>query len=97
MNLLENKPLFISVVGGSLALFPCIYIPHVNDVVFRMMGISWEWGLCVGSVVFYVALTECYKALKRRYWHRREGFLVMTGKETPGTELSRNTTVETLS
>jgi len=96
MNLLENKPLFISVVGGSLALFPCIYIPQFNDVVFKMTGISWEWGLCAASVVFYIVLAEGYKALKRRYWHKRDGVVTIAGKESPGTELSRNTTVETL-
>jgi len=94
--LLENKPLIISVVGGSLALVPCIYIPQFNDVVFKMTGISWEWGLCAASVVFYIVLAEGYKALKRRYWHKRDGVVTIAGKESPGTELSRNTTVETL-
>jgi P-type Na+/K+ transporter len=99
MNLLANKPLLISVVGGVLALFPTIYIPELNDVVFRMTAISWEWGLCVASVVFYIVLAEGYKALKRRFWRMVEGVVVdvdETGKLSPGTELSRNTTVETL-
>lgn len=97
MNLLTNKPLLISVVGGVLALFPTIYIPQVNDVVFRMTSITWEWGLCVASVVFYIIFVEGYKALKRRFWKGDDGVVVDDiGKLSPGTELSRNTTVETL-
>ena len=97
MNLLANKPLFISVVGGVLALFPTIYIPQVNDVVFRMTAVTWEWGLCAASVVFYIVFVEGYKALKRRFWRREIGVVVGDlGKLSPGTELSRNTTVETI-
>ena len=95
MNLLKNKPLFISVVGGCLALFPTIYIPGLNTTVFRMEGITWEWGLCVASVVFYIVLAEAYKALKRRYWKKESG-MVHLANVTPGVEMSRNTTVETL-
>jgi magnesium-transporting ATPase (P-type) len=94
MNLLENKPLFVSVVGGSLALFPTIYIPKVNTLVFRMSAITWEWGLCAASIVLYILGAEGYKAFKRRYWRKRG--VVVVQKMSPGTELSRNTTVETL-
>jgi len=96
MNLLENKPLFISVVGGSLALFPTIYIPKVNDTVFKMTDITWEWGLCAASIVWYILGAEGYKFLKRRFGKKNEGIVVSVGKMSPGTELSRNTTVETL-
>ena len=95
MNLLANKPLLISVVGGCLALFPTIYIPQLNNLVFRMTSITWEWGLCIASVVFYIVFAEGYKALKRRYWRKRENTII-DGKLSPGTELSRNTTVETI-
>jgi len=95
MNLLENKPLFVSVVGGCLALFPTIYIPKVNDIVFRMTSISWEWGLCAASIVLYIVGAEGYKALKRRFW-KKDYEVIAAGKLTPGSPLSRNTTVETL-
>jgi magnesium-transporting ATPase (P-type) len=95
MNLLENKPLFISVVGGCLALFPTIYIPDLNTLVFRMSAITWEWGLCAASIVFYIVGAEGYKAIKRRIFRKATG-VVMGEKMSPGTELSRNTTVETL-
>lgn len=96
MNLLENKPLFVSVVGGCLALFPTIYIPKVNDVVFRMTSITWEWGLCAASIVLYIVGAEGYKAFKRRFWKKDYIMVLPAGKLTPGSPLSRNTTVETL-
>jgi P-type Na+/K+ transporter len=68
MDLLENRTLFISVMGGCIALLPTIYIDHVNESVFKMTDISWEWGLCAASVAFYIAGVEVYKALKRRFW-----------------------------
>src|SRR5947199_9557575 len=71
MNLLANKPLLISVVRGCWVLFPTIYIPKVNNLVFRMTSITWEWGLCAASVVWYVVCAEGYKALKRMYWMKR--------------------------
>jgi hypothetical protein len=70
MNLFRNKALFISVVGGCVALLPTIYIPKLNEVVFRMSDIGWEWGICGASIIFYIVGAESYKALKRRYWRR---------------------------
>jgi P-type Na+/K+ transporter len=72
MHLLRNKPLFISIVGGCLALLPTIYIPKLNVDVFRISDISWEWGFCVAGIIFYVVGAECYKGLKRRYWKATE-------------------------
>ena len=68
MNLFRNKPLFFSVVGGCLALLPIIYIPKLNVNVFKISNISWEWGLCLAGILFYVVGAEVYKAFKRRYW-----------------------------
>jgi len=68
MDLLHNKTLLYSVVGGCLALLPTIYIPKLNVDVFRISDISWEWGFCAVGIIFYVIGAECYKTLKRRYW-----------------------------
>lgn len=67
MNLTQNKTLLISVIGGCFLLIPTIYIPKLNEAVFKMTDISWEWGLCAGSIVLYVLGAEGYKALKRRF------------------------------
>ena len=68
MNLIQNRTLFISVVGGCLVLIPTVYIPRLNETVFKMTDISWEWGLCAGSIVFYILGAEGYKGWKRRFW-----------------------------
>jgi P-type Na+/K+ transporter len=68
MDLLHNKVLLFSVVGGCLALLPTIYIPKLNVDVFRISDIGWEWGFCAAGIIFYVIDAELYKALKRRYW-----------------------------
>ena len=68
MNLVTNRTLLYSVLGGCLALFPTIYIPKLNEVLFKMIDITWEWGLCAASVVIYLVGTEGYKACKRRFW-----------------------------
>lgn len=60
-----NQFLFWSVVLGSLIVFPCIYIPTFNTVVFKHKGITWEWGLVFASLVIYVLGMEAWKAVKR--------------------------------
>jgi len=72
MNLVENRTLLYSVLGGCLALFPTIYVPKLNEVLFKMMDITWEWGLCVASVLCYLVGTESYKACKRRLLEREK-------------------------
>ncbi|KAK5991416.1 Sodium/potassium exporting P-type ATPase cta3 [Cladobotryum mycophilum] len=63
----HNRFLFWSVVAGFLATFPVIYIPYVNTIVFKHQGLTWEWGVVFGCVVTYVALVECWKAIKRSF------------------------------
>jgi Na+-exporting ATPase len=70
MNLLQNKPLLISVIGGLFALVPTVYIPKLNETVFKMMHIGWEWSLCGASIAFYIIGAESYKAIKRRFFRR---------------------------
>lgn len=63
----ENKFLFWAVLIGAVSVVPAIYIPGLNTSVFKHVGISWEWGLSVGAVFFFVAGMEAWKAIKRRY------------------------------
>ena len=39
----RNNFLFWSVIAGFITIFPVLYIPVINDVVFKHTGISWEW------------------------------------------------------
>ncbi|KAI0394766.1 potassium/sodium efflux P-type ATPase [Xylariaceae sp. FL0594] len=66
-DLYENKFLFWAVTIGAVSVFPVVYIPVVNTVVFKHTGISWEWALAFGAVVVFVAGMELWKFIKRRF------------------------------
>lgn len=64
-TLLKNRFLFWAVMAGVLTPFPVIYIPVVNRIVFRHMGLTWEWGLVFGSLFIFISLVESWKGIKR--------------------------------
>ena len=66
-DIYENHFLFYAVVIGAVSVFPAVYIPGLNIQVFKHIGIGWEWGLSLGSVVVFVAGVEAWKACKRRF------------------------------
>jgi potassium/sodium efflux P-type ATPase len=49
----------------TLCLF--IYIPDVAIKGFRMLSITWEWGLDIGLVLFLIAYGEIFKFAKRTF------------------------------
>ncbi|KAK0386047.1 hypothetical protein NLU13_5884 [Sarocladium strictum] len=63
----HNKFLFWSVVAGFLFVFPLIYIPQLNILVFKHKAITWQWGVVFGCVATYIGLLEAWKAIKRRF------------------------------
>jgi P-type Na+/K+ transporter len=48
-----------------------LYIPVINDHVFQLSGLTWEWGLVIGQLVVYLVASEMYKLAKRTFYHRR--------------------------
>lgn len=66
MNLIENKPLLWSVSVLCLSVFPVIFIPVINNKVFLLFPIKWEWGMVVASMVVFLLGTELYKVMRRR-------------------------------
>ena len=70
----RNRFLFFAVLAGIITPFPIIYLPVINQKVFRHHPLSWEWGLVAGTLVCFVALVESWKAIKRRRM-RRNGAL----------------------
>jgi len=54
---------FIFDVVGLLIF---VYVPTVNVQGFKQLPITWEWGLCVGFILLWVAFGELYKLLKRK-------------------------------
>ncbi|OAQ29248.1 calcium-transporting ATPase 3 [Linnemannia elongata AG-77] len=64
-TLKHNKMLWVSIIVGSLLVFPVIYIPGVNHNVFKHSSLSYEWGLVACALVLFIAFAEIYKLIKR--------------------------------
>ncbi|PVG04087.1 putative Na+-transporting ATPase ENA-1 [Serendipita vermifera] len=71
MRLLDNPSLLWSAGCLALTTFPILYIPAINDRIFQLSGITWQWGLVVGQLVLYLVAAELYKLVKRTYYRRR--------------------------
>ncbi|KAL4954026.1 hypothetical protein BDW69DRAFT_194370 [Aspergillus filifer] len=66
----RNKFLFCGVMLGFVTTFPALYIPVINDVVFKHVGISWEWGVVIVEAILFFAGVELWKWCKRIYFRR---------------------------
>jgi magnesium-transporting ATPase (P-type) len=68
----RNKFLFFAIMFGFVTIFPVLYIPVINDTVFRHKGISWEWGIVfIATFLFFVGI-EGWKWGKRVFFRRRD-------------------------
>ncbi|KIW00778.1 potassium/sodium efflux P-type ATPase, fungal-type [Verruconis gallopava] len=65
-----NKFLFWSVIAGFVTIFPIIYIPGLNRVVFKHESITWEWAIVVVATILFFAGIETWKFGKRVYFRR---------------------------
>lgn len=70
-DLWENRFLFWSILAGVISIFPLLYIPGLNRVVFRHEGISWEWGIVFVETAVFFAGVEAWK-LAKRVWFRKK-------------------------
>ena len=77
----KNKFLGCAVAVGMATPFPIIYIPVINERVFRHHPLTWEWGLVFGSLVCFVALVESWKAIKRRWLQPRDSLRMVIKTE----------------
>lgn len=67
----RNKFLFYSIMAGWVTMFPILYIPVLNDVVFKHKPITWEWGIvAVEAVLFFIGV-EAWKWTKRVFFRHR--------------------------
>ncbi|GAA5955283.1 hypothetical protein JCM8115_001902 [Rhodotorula mucilaginosa] len=66
-----NPLLFWSVVLGFVITFPLVYIPGLNEVVFRHTSIGWEWAPAFIAFLIFAAGVEGWKYCKRVYFRRR--------------------------
>ncbi|PGG95833.1 potassium/sodium efflux P-type ATPase, fungal-type [Helicocarpus griseus UAMH5409] len=101
----RNRFLFWAVFAGVVIVFPVVYLPVVNKLVFKHSGITWEWGIVFAAVVVYLALVESWKAIKRAFGiaNARTKVLTMEDAETragfyqsgsPATYVARSETTE---
>merc|ERR1719487_1119413 len=67
----RNKFLFSAVIFGLVMMFPLLYIPVINDYVFKHTGISWEWAVVFIEAFLWFCGAEFYKWVKRRVLHRQ--------------------------
>ena len=66
----RNKFLLWSIIGGFVTVFPIIYCPVINTVVFKLAPISWEWGIVFIETGVFFAGVEGWKFAKRVYYRR---------------------------
>ncbi|KAF1929485.1 potassium/sodium eff [Didymella exigua CBS 183.55] len=71
LDVWRNQFLFWAIVAGFATLFPLIYIPVVNTVVFKHAPIDWEWGIVFVEAGLFFAGVESWKWAKRVYFRRR--------------------------
>ena len=71
VNLRDNKVLLWCAVVLMLSTFPVVYIPVINNKVFKMSSMTWEWGIVFGMILVYLASTELYKWCKRILYRRK--------------------------
>lgn len=50
VNLFDNKVLLWCAVVLALTTFPIVYIPRINDDVFLIGSLGWEWGIIVSCL-----------------------------------------------
>ncbi|KAI5459560.1 sodium transport ATPase [Mariannaea sp. PMI_226] len=68
----RNKFLFWAVIIGFITLFPTLYIPVINTVVFKHLGIDWEWSIVFICATLFFAGVEAWKWTKRIYYRHQE-------------------------
>lgn len=69
----RNKFLFWAIIFGFVTIFPTLYIPVINRVVFKHEMITWEWAVVVVATILFFAGVEAWKFAKRLYFRRTAG------------------------
>ncbi|KAF3360859.1 hypothetical protein VDGD_09836 [Verticillium dahliae] len=72
LDVWRNQFLFWAIVLGFVTLFPLLYIPKLNTVIFKHSPISWEWGIVFIAAGLFFAGVETWKWGKRVYFRRQD-------------------------
>ena len=65
-----NQFLFWSIFTGFVTVFPIIYVPVINTVVFKHAPISWKWGIGFVETLLFFLGVEAWKFVKPDYYRR---------------------------
>lgn len=79
IDIWRNQFLFWGIMAGFVLTFPILYIPVINDVVFKHTGISWEWGVVFVEALLFVLGVESWKWCKRIFFRRRAARQLKSG------------------
>lgn len=77
-----NQCLFWAIIAGFVTIFPTLYIPVINHVVFKHHGITWEWGIVFVEAALFIVGAEVWKWMKRVYFRQ------IAVRKMPGVESS---------
>lgn len=72
LDVWRNQFLFWAIILGFVTLFPLLYIPKLNTVIFKHSPISWEWGIVFIAAGLFFAGVETWKWGKRVYFRRQD-------------------------
>jgi len=98
MNYMGNKVLLWCVLVLVFSTFPVIYIPVINNKVFLIGALKWEWGIVAAQIIVYAVMSEGYKWLKRVWLrHREHKAPVPERDETPVASDAEKGLVQTVS
>ena len=89
----RNKFLFTGIMIGFITTFPILYIPGLNDVVFKHTGISWEWGVVFVEATLFFMGVELWKWCKRIFFRRQAYRHKNEGDKRLPNDFSRYTTM----
>jgi Na+-exporting ATPase len=64
----RNQFLFWAIMAGFITIFPILYIPVINHVVFKHTGISWEWAIVFVEATLFFLGVETWKFAKRVFF-----------------------------
>ncbi|OQO11027.1 hypothetical protein B0A48_05282 [Cryoendolithus antarcticus] len=67
----RNKFLFWAILFGFVTIFPTLYIPVLNRVVFKHEAITWEWAIVIIATLLFFLGVECWKFMKRAFFRRQ--------------------------
>jgi magnesium-transporting ATPase (P-type) len=69
-NVYDNRFLFWAVVIAFVSVFPVIYIPVLNETVFKHKAIGWEWAIVICGLILFLFGVETWKFIKRNLMRR---------------------------